>query len=126
MTEQVVAKLEEALKMGAPRTEACLWAKIDRSTLHRHMEADPTFATQIEEWENDLVMAARRNVADAIRRKKNVHDSWAYLRAKRKVEFSENSADEEEQAITCEELEAMSNLGIVVKNRQDAIRRGIL
>ena len=89
MTKQVLAKLEVAFKIGATQREACTFAAIDQSTLHRFMDKNPDFANEIEDWQNDPVLAARSNIIGAIKESKSVPDSWGYLRAKRKKEFAE-------------------------------------
>ncbi len=43
MTPDTLAKLETAFSMGLPDEQACLYAKIDPSTLYRYQEKNPKF-----------------------------------------------------------------------------------
>lgn len=113
MSEQVLAKLEDAFRFGATKNEACLWAGIDASTLWRHEEKDPDFAMKIEAWQNELVSIARANIAKSIR-SGCVTDSWTFLKAKRKEEFAEQkNFRPTENALTADDLEDIARNGVI-------------
>lgn len=113
MTKQVLAKIKHAIRMGSTEEEACSFAEIDPSTLWRYKQKNKYFAMQIKEWQNYLVLSARQNIFDSIDECKNMTDSWAYLRAKRKEEFAEQkNLNVRTGTLTIEELEEAARDGV--------------
>jgi len=88
MTKQALQKLRDAFCFGCTDEEACIYAGISTKTLYNYGEVNPDFLQEKEELKQKPVMYARGNVITALI-KGSVPDSWAYLRAKRKKEFSE-------------------------------------
>lgn len=62
INKEVVAKLEQAYKIGATDAEACLHAGIDRSTLFRYEEKNPEFRNKKEEWKQNPLLKARHTI----------------------------------------------------------------
>ena len=66
MTDEVIAKLEQAFLMGCTDAEACLYADIVPSTLYRYTEANPEFSERKETLKNNPVMLARKVLLGAL------------------------------------------------------------
>ncbi len=66
VTDDTVANLCEALKLGFSIQAACNWAQIDRSTLYRHMRSDPIIATKIRTSIMFLYLAATEVIYNKI------------------------------------------------------------
>lgn len=114
MTKQVLSKLEAAFKIGANKREACTFAGIGEATFYRFLEAYPDFESEIEDWQNDPVLAARSNIIAAIKDSKSLPESWGYLRAKRKKEFAEEkNLNVGAGVVTAAELEEIAERGVV-------------
>lgn len=62
LTPEVVAKLEQAYKIGANDTEACLHAGIDRSTLFRYEKEHQDFCNKKAEWKRQPILKAKFSV----------------------------------------------------------------
>lgn len=62
LTTECVAKLEQAFKIGANDTEACLFAGIDRSTFYRYEEAHPEFRNKKLEWKRNPILKAKNTI----------------------------------------------------------------
>ena len=62
ITKEVVAKLEQAYKIGANDTEACLNAGIDRSTLFRYEKENEDFCNKKAEWKRQPILKAKFSV----------------------------------------------------------------
>lgn len=87
MTDDVLAKLENAFSLGHTDEEACLIAEIDHSTLYRYCQENPDFARKKELLKNHPKIKARRNIMQGIN-DGNVELSKWYLERKAKEEFS--------------------------------------
>lgn len=59
MTDNTLAKLEQAFLMGCTDPEACLYADIVPSTLYRYQEAHPEYCERKETLKTNPVMKAR-------------------------------------------------------------------
>jgi hypothetical protein len=92
ITAEIVAKLEQAYKIGANDTEACLHAGIDRTTLFRYEQSNPDFSNKKAEWKRNPILKAKHTIY------KNLDDpsvaKWLLERKddeyKNKQEFSGN------------------------------------
>ena len=62
ITAEVVAKLEQAYKIGANDTEACLHAGIDRSTLFRYEKEHEDFCNKKAEWKRNPILKAKHTI----------------------------------------------------------------
>lgn len=62
ITKECVAKLEQAYKIGANDTEACLHAGIDRSTLFRYEKENEEFRNKKAEWKRQPILKAKFSV----------------------------------------------------------------
>lgn len=87
MTDDVLAKLEQAFMDGHTDEEACLIAEIDHSTLYRYCQQEPDFARKKELLKNHPKLKARRNIIQQIN-EGNVELSKWYLERKAREEFS--------------------------------------
>jgi hypothetical protein len=85
MTDEVLAKLEVAFKMGATDVMACQYANIHVTTLNRHEQSHPDFAKNVELWKKNPSMKALITVYGSL----NLPDMarW-WLERKEKDEFS--------------------------------------
>ena len=66
LNKDTVSKLEEAFKLGASVSEACLISGISRDTFYRHFNADSTFSDKMERARSWILVLAKRNIANAI------------------------------------------------------------
>lgn len=62
ITAEIVAKLEQAYKIGANDTEACLHAGIDRTTLFRYELSNPDFSNKKAEWKRNPILKAKHTI----------------------------------------------------------------
>lgn len=62
ITAEIVAKLEQAYKIGANDTEACLHAGIDRTTLFRYEQSNPDFSNKKAEWKRNPILKAKYTI----------------------------------------------------------------
>lgn len=88
MTWQALLKLRQAFTMGCTDMEAYIYAGVSKTTFYDYCQDNPDFAEEKEELKENPVMFARANVVRDIMNG-STPDSWQYLRAKRKKEFSE-------------------------------------
>lgn len=86
MTEEVIAKLEEAFAWGCTDIEACLWADIGEKTLYNYQEKHPEFLQRKEALKQTPVMKARKAVTGAFSSDPKL--ALQYLERKKKDEFS--------------------------------------
>lgn len=114
MTKLVLAKLEEAYKIGCPHREAAFWAGISESTLMRYKAADEDFDSIVEAWREENSIEARRNISTAIKTNHSLEDSWMYLRAHKKQEFAEQkNLSVNANVVSIAELEQAAEEGVV-------------
>lgn len=66
ITDEVVGKLEDAIKHGASITEACNVSGISRDTFYEHCRSDQKFSDKMERARSCLALAAKRNIAISI------------------------------------------------------------
>ncbi len=86
MTEATVAKLEEAFSLGCTDLEACLFADIDKATLYRYQEKNPSFCDRKELLKENPILIARKSVIQGMEEDSNL--ALKYLERKKKDEFS--------------------------------------
>lgn len=67
LTEEVVAKLDAALRNGMSDTTACEYANIDRATYYRHLNADMGFATKIADAKNFIKLLAGKRLVSILK-----------------------------------------------------------
>lgn len=89
MTEEVIAKLEEAFAWGCTDVEACLWAGIDESTLYLYQEKNPKFTERKARLKETPILVARKSVVSRLGRDARL--SMDFLSRKKKDEFSQRS-----------------------------------
>lgn len=65
-TKAVVAKLEAAFQNGMNITQACRYAKIDRVTYYRWLDADEEFSNKMDEAQEFLIVKAKQVLAELI------------------------------------------------------------
>lgn len=99
MTQEVIAKLEEAFAWGCTDREACLWADIAEETLYSYQKKNPGFVKRKEALKETPVMLARKTVVKAIS-KGDRTVAMQYLERKKKDEFS----TKQEQDVRVKEL----------------------
>ena len=85
MTDEALAKLEDAFAYGATDRQACFYAGIDPATLYRYQNEHPEFCERKEALKEQPVMAARKAVVDALRTDPAL--AFKYLERKQKDEF---------------------------------------
>ena len=66
MTVELVEKLEHAFMMGLNKTEACLYAGIDRNTLYSYIDRNPSFKDRIDTLRENVTMRAKMNIYDDV------------------------------------------------------------
>lgn len=89
VTDEVIAKLEEAFAWGCSDIEACLWADIAPATLYKHQERHPEFAERKAELKEKPIMIARKSVVTSL--SKDSRLAMDFLSRKKKDEFSTKS-----------------------------------
>lgn len=89
MTEQVIAKLEEAFAWGCTDIEACLWADIAVQTLYKYQEKNPGFVERKASLKETPILEARKSVVTRLGRDPKL--AMDYLSRKKKDEFSQRS-----------------------------------
>lgn len=62
MTPETIDKLKAAFLIGATKEEASSYAGISKVTLYNYIEKNPEFMNEIEGWQNDSVLKAKRRV----------------------------------------------------------------
>lgn len=62
ITKDVLAKLEDAFRIGANDEEACLYAGIDPSTLYRYQDKNEAFCKQKVMWKRNPILKARHTI----------------------------------------------------------------
>ena len=60
--KDVLAKLEQAFKIGATDVEACYYATINPATLYRYQDKNPEFCEKKEAWKKNPIMKAKRTI----------------------------------------------------------------
>lgn len=85
MTEEVVAKLEEALKDDLTVEQACAYAGIHKSTFYREFQDDLDFATKMQRAKQYIFHKAQKNVVKSILNGSTEDSKW-YLSRKYKAE----------------------------------------
>lgn len=87
ITNEVLAKLDEAFLNGHTDEEACLIAEIDPSTFYRYIEKHPNYASRKELLKRNVTIAARKNIVKKIQ-EGNVELSKWWMERKAKEEFN--------------------------------------
>lgn len=86
MTEQTLKDLRAAFLFGATKEEASAYANISKVTLYNYIDKHPEFLNEIEAWQNDPILRAKRKVVMEL--DKDTKNAQWYLERKRKDEFS--------------------------------------
>lgn len=90
MTQETIARLEDAFLNGASDKEACFHANISPQTLYSYQERNPEFTERKEQLKESLKLRAKLNIAKAITEGDKTLSQW-YLERKAKDEFSPRS-----------------------------------
>ncbi len=80
MTEQTLAKLEEAFAMGCTDVEASIYADISPSSLYRYQEENPEFCERKSQLKETPVLLARTTVLKSL--KDDTNSAWRMLERK--------------------------------------------
>lgn len=86
MTDQVIAKLEEAFCLGCTDLEATLYANIAPATLYLFQEKNKGFLERKTQLKETPILKARASVIKAFERSPDL--ALKYLERKKKDEFS--------------------------------------
>lgn len=86
MTEEIIAKLEEAFAWGCSDVEACLWADIAPATLYKYQEKHPEFTERKAELKETPILKARKSVVTKLEADPKL--AMDFLSRKKKDEFS--------------------------------------
>lgn len=86
MTEQTLKDLRAAFLIGATKEEASAYAGISKVTLYSYIEKNPEFLNEIEAWQNEPILKAKRKVVGDL--DKDVKNAQWYLERKAKAEFA--------------------------------------
>jgi len=89
MTEQVIAKLEEAFAWGCSDVEACLWANVATDTLYLYQRKNPAFIKRKAELKERPILLARKSVVSSL--PKDPKLAMDFLSRRKKEEFSQRS-----------------------------------
>ncbi len=85
MTEESIAKLEEAFSNGATDLEACFLAKISKDSLYRYQQEHPEFCERKDALKEMIKYQAKKVVKEAIEEGDKQQANW-YLERKGKDE----------------------------------------
>ena len=85
VTDEVVSKLEDALKMDCTITEACYVSGISRKVYYDYLKHHPEFSDKIEYWRSNPVYTARKTVTETL--KTDAPLALKYLERKKRKEF---------------------------------------
>ena len=87
MTPETINKMKEAFAIDASIEEACFYAEISIQTYYNWIDKNPDLLEEFNRLRQRPVLAERREVVAGLQGDK--HFSFAYLKSKRKKEFSE-------------------------------------
>lgn len=90
MTEEVIAKLEDAFLDGASDKESIFWANISKDAFYDYCKENPEFTERIEDLRDSLKLKAKKNIAKGINEGDRTLSQW-YLERKVKHEFSQRT-----------------------------------
>lgn len=82
ITEDVVNKLEDIIKMGGTITQACTYAKISREAYYNRYNADPLFHDKMDTAKEYLLVESKQLVHNAIIKDKDLQTAKWYLEKK--------------------------------------------
>ena len=85
--EKVVQKLEQAFMIDATDEEACLFAGICRTTLHKYQKQNPEFVDRKILLKKSLTLKAKLNIAASVNKGDKPDSKWL-LERRAKDEFS--------------------------------------
>lgn len=95
MSQETIAKLEDAFKYGANDKEACFVAEISRTIFYDYCKEHPEFVDRIDDLRSMTKMIAKRNIARAVEKENELGGGIAtsqwYAERKVKEEFSVRS-----------------------------------
>jgi len=66
MTDDVLDKLRQAFLFGATKEEACAFADIGYRTLYDYVDRNPEFSQQIEKWQQNPILKAKKTVMNSL------------------------------------------------------------
>ena len=87
ITDEVIAKLEQAFSLDCTDEEACVYADIHPATLYRYQNENPEFCERKKLLKQKLVLKARSVISKNLQENDRDTAKW-YLERKRKDEFS--------------------------------------
>lgn len=90
MTEETLAKLERAFRVGAGDIEACFVAGISTTTLYNYQKDNPEYVARKMALKEMTKYKARQNVAEAIENKDKALSQW-FLERRAKDEFAQRT-----------------------------------
>ena len=108
MTEPTLRKLKVAFLINCTDAEACGFAGIAPPTLYEFQKKHPEFTELKRKWRDTHVMAARLNVFRSVVKDQNMGDSWLTLKTQRKDEYSEKHIVTDENVVSIDDLEKIS------------------
>lgn len=93
MTPEIIAKLEQGFAYGYTDLEACAYAGISKSPFYEYQDKHPEFKERKEQLRELPVLAAKKNVQDALNGGDKDMTKW-YLERKKKDEFSTKTVND--------------------------------
>jgi hypothetical protein len=92
MTEETLAKLEDAYLSGASHLEAAIYAGIHETTLHAYRNANPEYSKRIKGLRDNTTLCAKINLQKSIK-DGNLSDSKWHLE-RRDPEYKPKSSQD--------------------------------
>ena len=86
MTQEIIAKLEQAYAMDCTDVEACLYADISHQTLYDYQKKCPEFVERKQALKNRPFLIARNTLIQGIKSDPDL--ALKYMERKKKDEFS--------------------------------------
>ena len=86
VTPKIIEKLEKAFLIGCTDLEACLYAKISKSTLYNYQNEHPEFVERKEALKENPCLISRKTVVRSLTRNPDI--ALKYLERKKRAEFA--------------------------------------
>ena len=126
LTEDTIAKLQQAFSIDATVAEATFYAGITETTYYRWAETNPQLCEQLERLRQKPVLTARQSVVQGL--PNNPQFSFQYLKAKKPDEFVEKTKVEHSGKVETEEsgMETDRAIAAVTAEYEEKLRLAYL
>lgn len=95
LTPEAIKRLEEAYEMDCSMDEVAFHARVSTPTLYNWKDRDPELFKRLDQLRQNPVFLARKTAVGRI--KESYGNAMDYLKRKKKLEFAEKSAFEDDE-----------------------------